>query len=143
MVKRIQVTFDCADPAELSKFWAFALGYVIPDPPGGFATWPDFLEAQGIPRSEWNSASAVEDPDGAGPRIFFQQVPEPKSTKNRLHLDVNVADRSTPADERAKLVDETVEQLVGAGATRVEERARHGERWVVMRDPEGNEFCVQ
>jgi hypothetical protein len=140
----VQVVFDCADPARLAAFWATALGYRIPDPPGDFATWPDFLRAQGVPDSEFNSASAVEDPDGAGPRIFFQQVPEPKAGKNRVHLDVNAGGgRGTPEDVRTARVDETVERLVGAGATKVEERSKMGERWVVMQDPEGNEFCVQ
>jgi hypothetical protein len=140
----VQVVIDCADPAKLSQFWAFALGYRIPDPPGDFATWPDFLRAQGVPESEFNSASAAEDPDGVGPRLFFQQVPEPKAGKNRLHLDVNAGGgRGTPEDERAKRVDEKVAALVEHGATVVEDRSKMGERWVVMRDPEGNEFCVQ
>jgi catechol 2,3-dioxygenase-like lactoylglutathione lyase family enzyme len=141
---RVQVVVDCADPAKLAEFWAAALGYRIPDPPGDFATWPDFLRAQGVPESEFNSASAVEDPDGVGPRIFFQQVPEPKAGKNRVHLDVDAGGgRGTPEEERAKRVDEAVEALIAVGATRVEERSKMGERWVVMRDPEGNEFCVQ
>jgi hypothetical protein len=140
----VQVVIDCADPAKLSQFWAFALGYRIPDPPGDFATWPDFLRAQGVPESEFNSASAAEDPDGVGPRLFFQQVPEPKAGKNRLHLDVNAGGgRDTPEGERAKRVDEKVAALVERGATFVEDRSKMGDRWVVMRDPEGNEFCVQ
>jgi hypothetical protein len=144
MATRVQVVIDCADPARLAEFWAAALAYEIPDPPGDFATWPDFLRAQGVPESEFNSASAVEDPDGVGPRIFFQQVPEPKAGKNRVHLDVNAGGgRDTPEDERAKRVDETVAALVVRGATLVEERSKMGERWVVMQDPEGNEFCVQ
>jgi catechol 2,3-dioxygenase-like lactoylglutathione lyase family enzyme len=144
MATTIQVTFDCADPARLATFWAHALGYRVPDPPGGFATWPDFLRAQGVPESEFNSASAVEDPAGTGPRIFFQQVPEPKAGKNRLHLDVNAGGgRGTPESEREARVEEAVKSLVQAGATVVEERSKMGDRWVVMLDPEGNEFCVQ
>ena len=144
MARRVQVAIDCADPAKLSEFWAFALGYRVPDPPGDFATWPDFLRSMGVPESEFNSASAIEDPDGVGPRIYFQRVPEAKAGKNRLHLDVNAGGgRATPEAERAKLVDEAVAELIGHGATLVEERARMGERWVVMQDPEGNEFCVQ
>jgi hypothetical protein len=140
----VQVVIDCSDPAKLSQFWAFALGYRIPDPPGDFATWPDFLRAQGVPESEFNSASAAEDPDGVGPRLFFQQVPEAKAGKNRVHLDVNAGGgRGTPEDERARRVDEKVAALVEHGATVVEDRSKMGERWVVMQDPEGNEFCVQ
>jgi catechol 2,3-dioxygenase-like lactoylglutathione lyase family enzyme len=144
MAKKIQVVIDCADPAKLSAFWAHALGYHLPDPPGDFETWPDFLRAQGVPESEFNSASAIEDPDGVGPRIYFQRVPEPKAGKNRLHLDVNAGGgRATPEDEKAALVDAAVEDLVAAGATKVDDRTKMGERWVVMEDPEGNEFCVQ
>jgi hypothetical protein len=144
VARSVQVAIDCADPAKLSEFWAFALGYRLPDPPGDFATWPDFLRAQGVPESEFNSASAIEDPDGVGPRIYFQRVPEAKAGKNRLHLDVNAGGgRGTPEAERVKRVDEVVAELVEHGATLVEERARMGERWVVMLDPEGNEFCVQ
>ncbi len=144
MATSVQVVIDCSDPAKLSQFWAFALGYRIPDPPGDFATWPDFLRAQGVPESEFNSASAAEDPDGVGPRLFFQQVPEAKAGKNRVHLDVNAGGgRGTPEDERARRVDEKVAALVEHGATVVEDRSKMGERWVVMQDPEGNEFCVQ
>ncbi|GAA1030164.1 VOC family protein [Virgisporangium ochraceum] len=144
MAKKIQVVIDCADPSKLAEFWAHALGYHIPDPPGDFKTWPDFLRAQGVPESEFNSASAVEDPDGVGPRVYFQRVPEPKAGKNRLHLDINAGGgRATPEDEKRALVDAAVEDLVAHGATRVEDRTKMGERWVVMADPEGNEFCVQ
>ena len=144
MARKVQVAIDCADPAKLSEFWAFALGYRLPDPPGDFATWPDFLRSMGVPESEFNSASAIEDPDGVGPRIFFQRVPESKAGKNRLHLDVNAGGgRGTPEAERAELVDEAVAELIEHGAALVGERAKMGERWVVMQDPEGNEFCVQ
>jgi hypothetical protein len=71
-------------------------------------------------------------------------VPEPKAGKNRLHLDVNAGGgRGTPGEERAKRVDEKVAALVEHGATFVEDRSKMGDRWVVMQDPEGNEFCVQ
>jgi len=144
VARKVQVAIDCADPAKLSEFWAFALGYRLPDPPGDFATWPDFLRSMGVPESEFNSASAIEDPDGVGPRIFFQRVPESKAGKNRLHLDVNAGGgRGTPEAERAELVDEAVAELIEHGAALVGERAKMGERWVVMQDPEGNEFCVQ
>jgi catechol 2,3-dioxygenase-like lactoylglutathione lyase family enzyme len=144
MAKKIQVVIDCADPARLAEFWAHALGYHLPDPPGDFTTWPDFLRAQGVPEEDFNSASALEDPEGVGPRIYLQRVPEPKTGKNRLHLDVNAGGgRETPADERAARVDAAVKDLLEHGATLVEERTKMGERWVVMQDPEGNEFCVQ
>jgi hypothetical protein len=86
----------------------------------------------------------VVDPDGKGPRIYFQQVPEPKSVKNRVHLDVNVGGgHGTALEERRPHVDAEVERLVGLGATRQDPMEQRGEYWVVMRDPEGNEFCLQ
>jgi hypothetical protein len=99
-----------------------------------------------VPESEWNSASAVSDPDGNGPRLFFQRVPETKQVKNRVHLDLNAGGpRGTPPEERRSNVDAEVERLVGEGATVVRpgEVGRFGEYWAVLQDPEGNEFCVQ
>lgn len=144
MARSFQVTIDCADPDRLAKFWAAALGYKLQDPPEGFASWEAFLEAQQVPRELWNSASAVVDPDGKGTRIFFQQVREGKTTKNRVHLDVSVTGGPhTPLAERQQLVRAAVEELGKLGATFVETRDVRGEHWAVMRDPEGNEFCVQ
>jgi hypothetical protein len=144
MATSIQVTFDCADPDRLATFWAAALGYQKQDPPEGYATWPEFLAAQGVPEDQWNAASAVVDPDGVGPRLFFQRVPEPKASKNRVHLDVNVGgDRTTPPDERRQRVDAEVERLSRIGATELRAHEEHGEYWIVMQDPEGNEFCLQ
>ena len=144
MATSIQVTFDCADPDRLATFWAAALGYQKQEPPEGYATWPEFLAAQGVPEDQWNAASAVVDPDGLGPRLFFQRVPEPKASKNRVHLDVNVGgDRTTPPDERRQRVDAEVERLSRIGATELRAHEEHGEYWIVMQDPEGNEFCLQ
>ena len=144
MATGVQVVIDCADPARLAEFWAAALGYVVQEPPAGFATWPDFLRAQGIPESDWNRANAVVDPEGRGPRIYFQRVPEPKTVKNRVHLDLNVSGGlSTPVEARRERVDAEADRLRGLGATRVRAGEEHGEYWVVLQDPEGNEFCVQ
>ena len=144
MATSIQVTMDCADPDRLATFWATALGYKKQDPPEGYATWREFLAAQGVPEDQWSSASAIVDPSGSGPRIFFQRVPEPKAAKNRVHLDVNAGGgHDTPADERRRRVDAAVERLIQAGATRLRAFEERGERWVVMQDPEGNEFCLQ
>ena len=122
---------DAADPAKLAVFWAEALGYVVQPPPPGFDSWDAFAEANGIPPERRNDYSAIIDPDGAGPRFFFQRVPEGKAAKNRVHLDVHAG-------------LDAVDRLVALGATKVEEfdRGPMG-RWVVMLDPEGNEFCVQ
>jgi hypothetical protein len=76
MATKVQVVIDCADPARLAEFWGEALGYIIQPPPPGFDSWPAFLLSVGVPESEWTSASAVVDPDGVGPRFYFQRVPE-------------------------------------------------------------------
>ena len=145
MATGIQVVIDCADPDRLARFWADALHYRVQDPPEGFATWPDFLRAQGIPESEWNGASAVVDPDGKGPRVYFQRVPEAKVVKNRVHLDLNVGGgHDAGLEENRRRVDAEVERLSALGATVFRPGVvQNGEYWVVMQDPEGNEFCVQ
>ncbi len=144
MAVGVQVTFDCADPARLAEFWCTTLGYIIQPPPPGFASWEAWLESQQIPREHWNDFSAASDPDKKGPRLFFQKVPEGKTVKNRVHLDVNIGGESgTPPEERRKKVDEAVPRLVAAGAKKVRAVEERGEYWVVMQDPEGNEFCLQ
>jgi glyoxalase superfamily protein len=137
---RFQVAVDCADPAKLATFWGTALGYKE-DPPEGYATWEEFLIAQGIPEEEHNSQGGVIDPDGVGPRLYFQRVPEPKAGKNRLHLDLDVA-RDVPPEEYRERIDAEVERLVAVGATKVRAFEERGEYWVVMQDPEENEFCL-
>ena len=143
-LRQVQVTFDCADPAALAAFWSEALGYVVPGPPGGASTWEEFLAAQGVPEDQWNSASAAEDPTGAGPRLFFQRVPEGKVAKNRVHLDVRAAP-GLQGDERMAALEVECDRLVALGAARLQRfepappmSAGH----IVMTDPEGNEFCL-
>ena len=144
MATSFQVTFDCADPNRLAQFWAEALGYKMQEPPAGYSTWEAWLAAHNIPEDQWNSASAIIDPDGRGSRIYFQQVPEPKTVKNRVHLDVNVGGGAqTAIDERRAKVGQEVERLIALGATKVREVEQRGEYWVMMTDPEGNEFCLQ
>ena len=134
------LTMDAADPRRLGDFWALALGYRPEAPPGNFATWEEALTSWGLPEERWNDAYAIV---GDGPRIFIQKVPEPKTAKNRLHIDVhsNAGGPDQPKDwdvMRAKAA-----KLVDAGADVVEEfrQPPQGE-WIVMEDPEGNEFCV-
>ncbi len=145
MATSIQVVFDCADPGRLARFWAEALGYRLQDPPTGFDSWEAWLADQGVPEDDWNAASAVVDPDGVGPRIYFQRVPEPKVVKNRVHLDLNVgAGHAAGLDESRRLVDAEVDRLMALGASIFRPGSvERGEYWVVMQDPEGNEFCVQ
>jgi hypothetical protein len=95
----------------------------------------------GVPEDQWTSRSAVVDPDGRGPRIYFQRVPEGKTAKNRLHLDVRAAP-GLAGEERVQRMTQEVQRLVGLGAEQVRVVDQMGEHWIVMRDPEGNEFCV-
>jgi hypothetical protein len=139
----LQVAIDCADPEKLSAFWAEAIHYKLQDPPTGYQSWEAFLEAQGVPQDQWNNASAIVDPEGQGPRIFFQRVPEPKITKNRVHLDVNVIRPEASPEEREQQLNAEVERLKHLGARELYRAEEFGSRWVTMADPEDNEFCVQ
>ncbi|MDQ4053829.1 MAG: VOC family protein [Actinomycetota bacterium] len=144
MAREVQVTFDAADPAALAAFWCEVLGYRIDAPPPGFDTWDAALEAFGVPPERRNDASAASDPEKVGPRLFFQKVPEGKTAKNRVHLDV----RSAPGlegEERMAALEAECERLVALGAKR---QSRHepappmSHGFIVMLDPEGNEFCL-
>ena len=143
MATQVQVVIDCADPSRLAAFWALALGYQEQAPPEGYATWEDALRAWNVPEDQWNSRGAIVDPDGVGPRLFFQQVPEGKVVKNRVHLDINAAVGIADDDERRRTIAAKVASLTDAGASVLREMEERGEYWVVMQDPEGNEFCVQ
>ncbi|MCL5107403.1 MAG: VOC family protein [Chloroflexi bacterium] len=144
MAKRVQVVFDCHDPAALSRFWAQALGYELEPPPPGFASWQDWLRAQKVPEDQWNSASACVDPEGVGPRLYFQRVPEGKVVKNRVHLDIIAGGpKGTAPEERRAKVNAGAERLVGLGAKRLQAREERGAYWVNMLDPEENEFDVE
>src|SRR6266540_2119991 len=144
MATSVQVVIDCADPARLANFWASALGYKLQDPPDGYSTWEEFLRAMRIPEEDWNSASAVVDPEGTKPRIYFQRVPEGKVVKNRVHLDLNVGGghQASPDERRSRILAE-VDRLKGLGATAMKPgdepgaTNEFGEFWVVMHDPEG------
>ena len=139
-----QVTFDCADPAGLGKFWATALGYVEQPPPPGFDSWDDFLDSMAWPEDERDGMYAVVDPDGSRPRLLFQRVPEGKAAKNRMHLDVNVGGgRAVAIEERKTVIQAKVDELVPLGPTVLRHAEENGEYWVVLQDPEGNEFCLQ
>jgi len=152
MSREIQVAFDAHDPRALSTFWRDVLGYVHPGPPGvevpagtePLAAWDDFLERIGVPEEKRNMASAIEDPDGEGPRLFFQQVPEGKTAKNRVHLDVRAAP-GLQGEERMAALEAEHDRLVALGAKRVrryEPAPPLSAGNIVMTDPEGNEFCL-
>lgn len=129
MAPRLQVVFDAADPARLAEFWIAALHYQQPEPPPPHKSWDDWARAEGIPEDRWNDARAVEDPAGEGPRVFIQRVPEPKVAKNRMHLDLHVAD-----------AEATAQELEALGASRLGSGSIGEIRWITMADPEGNEF---
>lgn len=107
------ITFDCADPQSLARFWAAATGYTV----------------EGADEEGANVVS----PDSSGPRLLFLKVPEGKIVKNRVHLDLRPAD-SMQAE---------VERLQGLGARTLRLVEEDGSRFTVMQDPEGNEFCVE
>ncbi|WP_030485411.1 VOC family protein [Nocardioides aequoreus] len=141
--REIQVTFDCGDPAALAAFWCEVLGYAVEAPPEGFATWPAFLESVGVPEPEWSSRSAARPLEGHGPRLFFQRVPEGKTAKNRVHLDVRAAPGLKGA-ERLAALDAEAARLVALGASVVLRQEPDGldEACIWMNDPEGNDFCL-
>ena len=144
MAREFQVTFDSADPAALAEFWAEALGYELQGPPKGFDTWDAALEAFGVPEEDRNNASALLDPDGNGPRVFIQKVPEGKTAKNRVHLDIRAAP-GLEGDDRMAALEAEAERLVKLGATRVaryEPEPPMAFGTITMTDPEGNEFCL-
>jgi hypothetical protein len=111
-----ELVIDCHDHQLLGTFWSQVLGYDMSEQSDGPKHF--YVELQG--------------PDGAGPTILVLRTPDVKATKNRLHIDVNATDRSQA---------EEVERILALGATRAD--IGQGEQsWVVLADPEGNEFCV-
>ncbi len=140
-VKQFQVTFDCAEPERVARFWCEVLGYVVPPPPEGFATCEDFDRTR--PPERQGSAFACTDPSGVGPRLLFLRVPEGKVVKNRLHLDVRVGS-GLVGEERLAALEAECTRLVALGAARVRLLRADGfyESCLVMQDVEGNEFCL-
>lgn len=121
--KEFQVTFDCADPDRVARFWCEVLGY--------------------LPSEDDGEAYAATDPDGIGPRLYFQKVPEGKTVKNRVHLDVRVG-TGLVGEERLAALFEEEQRLLPLGATRFELLLadEENESCLVMQDVEGNEFCL-
>lgn len=140
-VRAVQVTFDCAEPERVARFWCEVLGYVVPPPPPSYADWEEFDRS--LPPERQGSAFAIVDPTGVGPRLFFQRVPEGKTVKNRVHLDVRVG-TGLVGDERVAALEAECARLVPLGAKRVQLLRADGfdESCLVMQDVEGNEFCL-
>jgi Glyoxalase-like domain len=146
MTAQFQLVIDCADPEPLARFWVAALGYEFEPPPEGHDDWDDYWRAVGVPEDELGlGADCIIDPSGRGPRIWFQVVPEGKTLKNRLHLDIMVSGgRTIPIETRRRLVDAEARRLEALGATQVSVSSPEGlnHYGVAMRDPEGNEFDI-
>ncbi|MET9689505.1 VOC family protein [Streptomyces sp. NPDC006514] len=140
-IKKFQVTFDCAEPERLARFWCEVLGYVVPPPPEGFATWDEFTRS--LPPGEQDAWFVCTDPSGVGPRLYFQRVPEGKAAKNRLHLDVRVG-TGLVGEERLAALEAECARLVPLGAVRGQLLLADGvnESCLTMQDVEGNEFCL-
>ncbi len=141
MATEFQVTFDSADPGALAAFWAEALHYVVAPPPSGFDSWDAALDAWGVPAEHRNDRAAIVDPEGAGPRLFFQKVPEGKTAKNRVHLDLRSA-AGRPREDRSDVLEAECTRLLALGARRVRRLDANGidDVCILMQDPEGNEF---
>jgi hypothetical protein len=141
-----QLTVDANNPALLAGFWARALGYQAAPPAEPETTWHRHYRARLGQEAAFEDR--IFDPAGLCPPLWFQQVPEAKAGKNRLHLDLYPTGRdlALPLERRAEIVEAAVAELVALGAS-VERRVRQDDPgdpvyFAVMHDPEGNEFCV-
>lgn len=141
-----QITVDCAEPDRMALFWASVLRYELHQPPEGHNSWRDYLIGVGVPEEETGDGfDAIVDPEGHGPRVWFQQVPEAKTGKNRLHFDVLVGGgRSVPMHRRRSRVNAEADRLEALGATmiRVMDTPDLDHYAIAMADPEGNEFDI-
>lgn len=136
MAAKFDLTLDCASATRLAEFWKLALGYIDEPPPPPFATREEWLRSLGEPEGDADDGAWLCDPTGAGPRLSILKVPEPKTAKNRLHIDIRVGGTGP---HRWELITAEAERLIAAGAGVVERYEGHH---FVLADPEGNEFCV-
>ena len=119
------VTFDASNPKRLAHFWALALGYV---------------DEEGY---DFEDGASLVDPQGRGPAISFLRVPEARTAKNRCHLDIRPTTGMADPTKRDEVIRSKVADLTAVGATVIREvPIGNLVEWVVMADPEGNEFCV-
>jgi len=135
-----QVTIDCAKPHELADWWAEALGWTVEPSDeafirrmieAGHASDDDTVMHRGV--LVWKEGAAINSPDPGRPRVLFQEAPEGKTVKNRVHLDLRPGDGDPAA---------VVERLLAMGATELWRASQGPHNWVTLADPEGNEFCV-
>ena len=144
-----KLVIDATDPHGQADFWAGTLGYLVEDNSPlierllALEAAPEAATVESHGRLAWRDLAAVRHPGdpyeeesgmGLGRRLLFQRVPEPKTGKNRLHLDVHAG---------PDLRETEVVRLEGLGATRLHKVEEPGGTWWVLADPEGNEFCVQ
>jgi len=136
----VQIAVDSAQPHVMADWWAEALGWQVEPQDeafirrmveAGHATEDQTMRHRGA--LVWKEGAAINSPDPGRPRVLFQQVPEGKTVKNRVHFDVRVGAERQEAE---------VTRLLGLGATELWRAAQGPHSWVTMADPEGNEFCV-
>ena len=137
---QLQIVFASKSPSKLAEFWRTALGYSAEPPPPGFETWEDFARVNNIPLTADDIDSAI-DPKDVGPRLLFER--DDPHARGAVHLDINASGRGMSIEEKKRRVNEAVERLIGAGATKGRVVDREQEYWVELTDPEGNWFCVQ
>ena len=146
MAAGFMLVIDCADPDRLSRFWVAALGYTIEPSPAGWASWDEYWRSIGVPEEDLGvGEDRIIDPEGRGPGIWFQVVPERKTVKNRLHIDIHASGaRAEPIEVRRQRVDAEASRLAGLGATItcVMEQEGLDHYAVGLKDPEGNEFDI-
>ena len=142
-----QITVDCANPDAMARFWAEALHYELQGPPPPHTTWREYWISVGHDDDDMldDGYDAIVDPGGSRPRVWFQQVPEAKSIKNRLHFDLLVGGgRSVPLEDRKQRVHAEADRLTALGAKvlRVMDNSEYNHYAIAMHDIEGNEFDI-
>jgi Glyoxalase-like domain len=136
MAQRVQIAIDCHDPDRLALFWSEVLGYRY-GPPPGFDSWRDYSAT--VAEEPGESWARIHDPDRVGPSLLFHRVPEQKVVKNRVHLDVRAP---TGTGDRRRDIGVFVDRIIALGGIKVREVVDDAGLFVVMQDPEQNEFCV-
>ena len=143
MARNFEVTFDAKNSKALAAFWMEALGYEPMGPPKGYESWEEWRVAMELTEEEMDEGASIADPDGTH-YITFLNVPEPKTAKNRVHLDLDVLpDWKAPVPEQKAIMNAEVERLKKLGATKLYDSVVGEHYRVTMADPEGNEFCLR
>lgn len=140
----MQIVFACQNPVALAEFWRLAFGYTDEPPPDGYSSWEEFAAAMDLPPGAGQDIASAIDPDGVGPRLFFERAADSRAAGTRVHLDINVGvSGQRPLSERKRKIDALAKTLLEAGATQVKVVERGDEYFIEMVDPEGNDFCIQ